>query len=143
MNMREDQFLIAAGVVGVNLPPVYSWSSLSGGDVEAEDTKARPGGMLPQQSLGGPTTRNDVTVERNYNPALHPYVVQLENVAGRATMWVSYTPLDNNGNPAGGTTVINGTLKGVKAPDRNANSTTTAAYLSLTMSAQVASTTSQ
>lgn len=136
-NLREDQWLIHAQVDGVNFPSTFSWTTMSGGDIEAQDTKTRPGGMLPEQSLGGPTTRSDCTVERNYNSALHAYIVQLENAAGRATGRVSYTPLDANGNPSGGTVTLHGLLKGVKPPDKNANNTG-AAFLALTFSCQVA-----
>ena len=135
---REDQFRIHVQVDGVNYPEVTSWSTMTGGDIDSEDTKVRPGGMLPQISLGGPTTRSDVVVERLYSTGLHPYLVQLENVAGRAAMRVSATPLDANGNPDGGTVTYHGLLKTVKSPDKNANGQA-AAFLTLTMSCQAES----
>lgn len=139
---REDQWLIKVGVTGVNLPKVFSWTTMTGGDLDAEDVKTRPGGMLNQISLGGPSTRNDCTLERNYSNALHPFIVQLENVAGRAAMWASYTPLDGNGNPDGPTVTLTGKLKTVKSPDKNANNTN-AAFLQLVMSCDVPSHISQ
>jgi|SRR5947209_112366 len=119
--MREDQFLLQCSVAGVNLPIVYSWAEWEGGDVEGEDQKTRPGGMLPQVNLGGPATRTDVTMRRQYSAQLHPFIVALENVAGKASGTLSYTPLDANGNPNGGTVTITGILKNVVPPPKNAN----------------------
>lgn len=131
---REDQFMLQATVTGVALPSVFSWSEMDDGSVEAQDSKVWPGGMLNQQNLGGPATRADVTVMRPYSTALAPYIVQLENVVGRAAMQCSYTPLDANGNPDGPTMTITGILKKVTPPARNANNQS-AAYLTLVMGA--------
>lgn len=110
--LRSDSFRLNAGVNGVNPPPTKSWQTLSGGDKTSEDTKTRPGGQEPQVSLGGPTTRSDVTVTRLHGTTIHPYIIQWEQ-AINAPMWVSYTPLDANANPAGPTIAIHGILKGV------------------------------
>lgn len=136
--LRQDQAAISVTVTGVALPFIKSWTMLEGGDVEAEDTKTRPGGMLPQVNLGGPSSRSDCTVTRNYSAALHPYIVQLENVAGRAAMKVAYTILDANGVPSGPTVTMTGILKTVTRPNFDANATG-AAFLSLVMGANVAS----
>lgn len=141
-NLRGDQFLLHAGINGVNIPSTFSWTSMEGGDLEAQNVKTHPGGMLPEQDLGGPTSRTDATMNRNYNAALHAYFVQLENASGRGSMWMSWTPLDANGNPNGGTVTITGKVKGVKAPGRDANNTGPA-YLSVMMSCDVESTISQ
>jgi hypothetical protein len=133
-NLREDQAVIHVSVDGVNPPFVPSgWSSFSGGDVEAQNVKLWPGGMLPQQDLGGPPTRSDATVQRPYSDALHPYLVQFENVAGRAGMQIIYQPKDANGNPIGGVYTIKGKLKTVTRPNYEA-SATNPAYLTLVMS---------
>lgn len=124
--LREDQFIIHCNVTGVNLPSVYSWAELQGGEVEGEDVKTRPGGMLPQVNLGGPATRTDVTVSRQYSAQLHPFIIALENVAGKAACQVSYTPLDTNGSPNGGTVTMTGILKNVIKPVANANASNAA-----------------
>jgi hypothetical protein len=128
--IREDQAIIQCQVTGINLPAVYSWASYEGGDVEAEDVKTRPGGLLPQVNLGGPAQRTDVTVKRQYSAQLHAFIVQLENVAGRAFCVASYTILDANGNPNGGTVTVTGILKTVQRPNWEANASN-AAFLGL------------
>jgi hypothetical protein len=134
-HLRADQFRIKCAVNGVNPPAIASWTSMSGGDLTSEDTKVRPGGMLPQVSLGGPTTRSDAVVERLYGTTIAPYIVQWEQAIDQG-MWISYTPLDGAGNPAGPTTTLHGILKAVKPPEMNSNQTG-AAMLSLTMSCNV------
>jgi hypothetical protein len=142
--LRDDQFLIHVGVDGVAFPSAPSgWSSCEGGDVTAPNTGIHPGGMFPEIKLGGVPTRSDVTVKRPYSTALHAYVVQLENVAGRAPMSVSFTPLDANGNPAGGTITMTGKLDGVQRPNYDASSTGNAAYLTLIMGANLEASISQ
>lgn len=140
-DLREDQFRIKVSVTGVNPPPIASWTSMTGGDLSSEDTKVRPGGMLDQISLGGPSTRSDATVERLYGTTIAPYIIQWEQAIGQS-MRISYTPLDSTGAIAGPTTTLHGILKGVKPPDMNANQQG-AAMLALTMSCNVAASISQ
>lgn len=130
--LREDQALIHVDVSGVALDN-NAWTSMDGGDLEAQDTKTRPGGMGEELNLGGPTTRSDLTVMRQYtNDVLHPLIRDLEVACGSATMSVRYTPLDADGNPAGETHTITGKLKGVPKPKWDANAQG-AAFLSLVM----------
>lgn len=136
--VREDQAVIHAAVAGVNPPAVPSgWSSLDGGDVQANNVKVWPGGMLHQQDLGGPATRSDITIKRPYSDSLHQYLVQWENVVGRAAMWVSYTLKDANGNPLSGTVTYTGKLKQVIRPNYDANNNNPA-FVTLVMSADLA-----
>lgn len=118
--LRSDSFRIKAGVTGVNPPPIKSWQSMSGGDLSAEDTKTRPGGIEPQRSLGGPTTRSDCTVTRLHGTGIHPYIVQWEQAINQS-MWVSYTPLDANSNPQGATITLHGYLKSVTQSEMDAD----------------------
>lgn len=144
--LRQDQATISVPVlygldasgseVPVALPYVISWASLEGGDLESEDTKTRPGGMVGQVNLGGPTTRTDVTVTRPYTAELHPYIVALENIAGSGTMHVSYAILNANGYTIGSTVTITGILKNVTRPNFDSNATGTA-MLSLVMGCDV------
>lgn len=147
--LRQDQATISVPVlyyndkngnpVNVNLPPVLSWATLEGGDLESEDVKTRPGGMVGQVNLGGPTTRTDATVSRPYTADLHPYLWQLEAAAGSGTMHITWTILNSGGFAVGnGTVTLTGILKNVTRPqwDSNANG---AAMLSLVMGCDVAS----
>ena len=145
--IRSDQARIHVRVYGVNYPSVTSWASLEGGDLTSEDVKTRPGGLLPQVNLGGPTTRNDLTVTRQYSIELHPWIVALENVCGIASMKVTYEIFDpskftasKNFNPQQessfqtfkGVVTITGILKSVTRPNFNANTPETA-FLALVM----------
>src|SRR5689334_17728635 len=103
--LRQDQATISVPVLPVRLPFVKSWATLEGGDLESEDTKTRPGGMVGQVNLGGPTTRTDATVGRPYTKELHPFIVPLEQVAGNGAMNISWTILDAKGSAAGNPTV--------------------------------------
>lgn len=141
--LREDQAVIHASVNGVNPPfSTAGWSALEWGDVEANNVKVFPGGMLQQQDLGGVQTRADATVTRPFSDTLHPYLSQWENVVGTATMRITYTPKDANGNPNGAPVTITGRLKKVTRPKYDANGNA-AAMLGLVMSCNVATGQSQ
>lgn len=128
--LTESNAIIHAGVSGISLPTTYSWTSLEGGDVQAETVNTMPGGMQPAISLGGPAKRTDITVKRPHDPALQQNVLALENHAGKRAAWVSYTHLDPDGNKVGKTYTMNGTLKEVQRPNYDANGTGVA-YLTL------------
>lgn len=135
--LRQDQANISVPKLAVALPFVKSWATLEGGDIESEDTKTRPGGMVGQVNLGGPTTRTDATVSRPYTTQLHPFVVKLDQAAGSTAMNISYTVLDATGSAAGNPTVtLNGILKNVTRPNFDSNTAGTA-MLSLVMGCNV------
>lgn len=145
--LRQDQATISVPKLPVALPFVTSWASLEGGDLEAEDTKTRPGGMLPQVSLGGPTTRTDATVARPYTKELHPYLTPLETFAGFGAMHITYTilgPDTSSGkiSTLGPTVTLTGILKSVTRPNWDSNATATAMF-SLVMSCNVAASITQ
>lgn len=139
--LRSDSFRIHVGVTGVNPASIKSWQTMSGGDLTAEDTKTRPGGAEPQTSLGGPTTRSDVTVSRLHGTYIHPYIVKWEQNINSA-MWVSYTPVDANGNGNGQTITLHGILKGVTQNEMDADNQGKKT-ISLVMSCNVGSSISQ
>jgi hypothetical protein len=134
--LREDQAAIHVQVydptTGNPILDSVVWASMDGGDIEATDTKTRPGGMGDEENLGGPRTRSDCTVERQYtNDVLHPLIPALERATGGGAGKISWTPLDGDGNPNGQTESITGILKGVKKPKWDANASNTA-FLVLT-----------
>lgn len=139
--LRSDAFRLKAAVTGVNPPPIKSWQTYSGGDLTAEDTKTRPGGQEPQVSLGGPTTRSDVTITRLHGTTIHPYIIQWEQAINQP-MWASYTPLDANQNPNGPTITVHGLLKGVTQNEMDADNSGKKT-VSLVMSCQAAASISQ
>jgi len=132
--VREDQFIIHVGVSGIALPSTFSWTSKEGGDLTSDSVYTRPGGLQPGIQLGGPSSRSDCTVKRQYTSNLDGggFVTQLSNVCGNAAMWVSWTPIDGNQNPNGNTHLLTGILKEVQVPQYDANATG-AGFLTLVM----------
>lgn len=141
--LREDQAFIQVQLGGVNkldandvavsLPNLPAgWTSLEGGDIEAEDVFTRPGGMRPGINLGGPTKRTDCTVQVQYSTDFDRIIQTIETLAGNRSMAVSWTPLDADGNVNGNTNTITGVLKNVTRPNFNANASG-ATFLSLVM----------
>jgi hypothetical protein len=105
----------------------------SGGQVEADETKYRPGGMQPQASLGGPVSVENVTIRRLFDPAMRGLFHTLAGLAGKASMTVTSQPLDADGNPQGAPQVYRGILTRVTPPASDANAND-AAELELEMS---------
>ena len=141
--LRQDQASITVDLPGLpsfasTVTPRY-WATLEGGDLESEDTKTRPGGMLPQVNLGGPTTRTDCTVTRPYTAEIHPFLTQLEALAGQGIVNVKFTVLQGNATtfPNGTTVTMQGILKNVTRPNFDANASGTA-MLSLVIGMNVA-----
>ena len=111
---QENQWLITVTVDG---QPLGVFDKLSGGDSQATTVKYRPGGMVPEIDLGGPTAIQDITVTRLYDLARdHVLAKGLVAKNGRARAVVSQQPLDPFGAPYGAPIVRGGVLKGVKFP---------------------------
>jgi hypothetical protein len=121
--VREDEAIIHVDLSSFapNWTEPYSWTSLEGGDVEAEDVFTRPGGMRDGVNLGGPRKRSDVTLTCQYSSVVHSNITALENAVGTGGMSCSFTPLDADSNPNGGTVTLTGVLKSVNKPNFNAN----------------------
>lgn len=136
--LRSDEAEIHVGVNGVDLPS-YVWQSLDGGDLQAQTLNTRPGGLMIAVALGGHSSRSDATVKRLYGTELHNEIVNLENATGQARMWISYTPLDADGNHNGKKVTMVGSLKEVQHPTLDAN-TSSAAQLTLVMSCDATAT---
>lgn len=118
--MRQDQW---SNTVTIDGTPLGVWDTFGGGDVEAEETKYKPGGMQPQVSLGGSTTVNNVTLARLLNQEDWPIMSKLMAArVGKAPVIVSRQPLDSDGNPFGRPLVYRGTLQNVNPGDTDSNS---------------------
>lgn len=105
-----------------------------GGQIEAEETKYRPGSMLPQTSLGGPIAVENVTIRRLFDPEMRGLFHTLAAMCGKASMAITSQPLDADGNPEGRPQTYTGILTRVTPPDSNSNAAD-AAELELEMSA--------
>lgn len=112
---REDTFLITATV---DDRPIGIFDKWSGGEVDSEESKYRPGGMLDEISLGGRRTIGNVTIDRYYDVLRdHPLYKWLMSVAGAVRGTVSWTPLDFRGRVVGEAVVLGGTFKRVERGD--------------------------
>lgn len=118
--MRSDQW---SNTVTVDNTPLGLWDTLSGGDVESEETKYRPGGMVPQVSLGGSVTVNNVTLGRLLSRSDWDFMHALmANRIGKAKVVIARQPLDADANPFGRPIVYRGVLMSVNPGDTDSNS---------------------
>lgn len=117
---REDQYSVTVNIDNTDLGV---FDKLTGGEIDSEESKFRPGGMASQVSLGGYKTVSNLTVSRLYDLARDHLKVQflLERV-GKGSATISKQPLDVNGNPFGAPIVYTGKLKQVKLPDHDSES---------------------
>jgi hypothetical protein len=101
-----------------------------GGNVTAENTKHRRGGMGPQVAIGGPVTIEDVTISRDFDIArdLQNSTVGgvdahwMSNAVGRAAVTAKKQYLDQDGEAYGNPIVITGILIGYNQPPSDSDS---------------------
>lgn len=121
---RLDQYNVTVSVDGTALG---TFDKMTGGELDSEETKYKPGGMVPQVSLGGSKTVNNVTVSRLFrldrDLGLLPL---LKSRVGKGVVYASKMSLDVDGNPYGTPLVYNGTLKQVKFPEPDSESSSAA-----------------
>lgn len=134
--MRVDNWSITVSVDGFGvLPGVFD--KQTGGEVDSEETKYKPGGMGPSIALGGSVTVGNVVVSRFYDYQRDNALCKhLMGVAGKAQMSVTKSPMDPDGNvysDPGSALVYTGILKRVTPPEPDSEGTG-AAMLELEMS---------
>jgi hypothetical protein len=105
---REDTWLLTVNVDGRDLGV---FDTLSGGELDSEESKYQPGGMAAEISLGGRKTIGNVTIGRYCD----------RTRAARIT--IGQTPLDPMGARAGEPLTYTGTLKTVTPPDVDSTGT--------------------
>jgi hypothetical protein len=118
---REDQYDVTVSVDGVG--NLGTFDKMTGGEVDSDEQKYRPGGMAPPVSLGGAVTMGNVVLERNYvlerdSPIIH----KLLSIVGTATITASKQSLDLNKIPYGRPLVYTGKVKRVAPPDHDSTS---------------------
>ena len=120
--IRADMADISVKLDGVAIGPNPGWATYEGGEREADDQKTRPGGMADQVAIGGPTSRNDVTVTTQFTDAVAAIAKQIEKRSGRGTFEVSVTYLNMNGDPVAAHSFIRtGIVKSVSIPNIDVN----------------------
>lgn len=117
---RADTYSVKVVVDNVDLG---IFSTMSGGAMDSEDVRHRPGGMQPEVSLGGPATQTEITVSRLEDETRGDpdTVTWLMSRVGKAQAKVIRTPLDRAGNVAGAPRTHRGALKMVSPADHDSN----------------------
>lgn len=129
---RRDQYNVTVNVSG--MPDLGTFDTMTGGDIDSEELKYRPGGMAQQVSLGGTKTINNVVVGRLFRHDRDlPIALQLYEAVGRATVTVTKSHLDVDGHATGLALVYTGKLKNVTFPDVDSE-TNEAALMTLEVS---------
>jgi hypothetical protein len=120
---RQDQYAITLNVDGVDMGV---WDKLSGGEIDSEESKYKPGGMGAHISLGGSVEVGNITVSRLYNlnrdhegaNGIHWLISRV----GKGNVTVNRQPLDVDGNAFGRPLVYTGKLKTVTPPEVDSES---------------------
>ena len=124
---RQDQYNVTVVLEanGAAMPrmDLGTWDKMSGGEVDSEETKYRPGNMGAEVTLGGYTTVGNVTVSRLYDLARdHGVIKSIVNRVGKVNVTVTKQNLDTNGSPFGTPLVYKGKLKRVTPPEVDSES---------------------
>lgn len=134
--MRVDNWNLTVTVDGFGLLPGV-FDKMTGGEIDSEETKYKPGGMGPSISLGGSTTPGNCVISRFYDYSRdNALCKQLMNVVGKVQMSITKSPMDPDGNiypDPGSAIVYTGTLKRVTPPEPDSEGTG-AAMLEIEMS---------
>ena len=118
---RKDQYNVTVWVDG--LGNLGTFDKFTGGDVDSDEQKYRPGGMAQPVSLGGAVTMGNVVVSRLYElDRDHPIVHKLLSLVGIATIRATKQPLDDNKVPYGRPLVYSGKIKAVTPPEHDSTS---------------------
>lgn len=121
---RSDQYDIS---VTVDDRDLGTFDKMSGGDVDSEETKYKPGAMAPQISLGGSVTVSNITVQRLYRLDRDPPQIPfLKGRVGRGQVVIKKQSLDVDGNPYGTPITYQGKLKMLNLPDADSESSAAA-----------------
>lgn len=129
---RLDQYDVSISVNGTNLG---TWDKMSGGAIDSEELKYKPGAMATEISLGGPITVGNVTVSRLYDLQRdHPLVPTLKGAVGKGVVVVRKQPLDLNRSPFGNPIVYTGTLKTLTLPEPDSEGSGSPAMVELEIS---------
>lgn len=139
---RQDTWLVSVKVQNITRPnsgliDLGTWDKKTGGAVDSEELRYKPGGMAPSVSLGGSKNVENVVVSRLYrlvrdHQELLPWLMA---GVGKARMQVSQLPLDIEGNSFGRPIIWTGTLKRCTPPEHDSESSD-AAMIELEMTVE-------
>lgn len=109
-------------MVSVDEQNLGVWTTKSGGAVEIEDTKHRPGGLEPQIALGGLQSVENVTVSKLYDAEMASGLFSKLYASMGKPMSVTYQPINADKTNKGNAVTYEGILGRVAPPDADANS---------------------
>lgn len=127
---REDQYnvTVSASYSGTT-KDLGTFDKLTGGEIDSEESKFRPGGLKEQISLGGSRSVSNVNVSRLYDLARdHGNAGWLIGGVGKADVVVTKQPLDVDGNAYGRPIIYKGKLKKFTPPDHDSESSNAAMF---------------
>lgn len=117
---RADQYAVS---VKIGATDTKVWDKMSGGEVDSEETKYKPGGMAQTVSLGGSVNPGNVTVSRLFRLDRDlPEIKGWMQSVGKASVVVTKQSLDVDGNAYGSPLVYKGKLKMVTPPEVDSES---------------------
>lgn len=117
---REQLFLVTWSLDGNDMG---TWDQWTGGGKDTASVRYRSGGQPDEESLGGPNTYPDVTIERNYRLSRdYPIMPTLLARAGKGTVIGQKQALDRDYNAYGKPEIIVGLLKTVTSPPADSTS---------------------
>lgn len=126
---RLDQYNVTVKVGTTNLG---TFDKMTGGEIDSEELKYKPGAMQTEISLGGPVTVGNINVSRLYDLNRdHGLVPTIKAAVGKGSVVVTKQPLDINKTPFGSPIVYTGTLKQLKLPEPDSEGSGTAALIEL------------
>ena len=124
---RLDQYDISVTVDNITIPD--SFDKMTGGAVDSEETKYKPGGMQPQVSLGGSVTTDNVVVSRLFRLERDIDIVNtLKGRVGKGNVTVKKQSLTVDGEPKGTPLTYNGKLKRIGFPEPDSESSGAALF---------------
>jgi hypothetical protein len=127
---RVDQERVTVTVEGLGQTlNLGVFDGFSGGAKKGETTKHRSGGMGPQKSLGGPSTRDDFSTMRLYDLERdHPFMKRLDALVNIGEVTAVRQKLNKDKTPAGEPITYTGTLSGYVMPDHDSDSSEKAMF---------------
>lgn len=124
--MRQDQERVTVRVDDIDCGV---FQTFAGGGTAADDTKNRPGGMGPEESLGGPVSRDAFTVGRLYKLERdHVLYKTLDRLTGSGRVVAVRQKLEKDRSPFGDPITYTGTLIKVTPPDHDSNASDRAEF---------------
>jgi len=122
---RSDTWQVRVQLDGGDIMEV--WDKKTGGEVDSEETKYYPGGMLDPISLGGRKTVGNLVLQRLYDLKQdHDRISYLIAGAGKRGIGIGIQPMDIDGVLYGKTIHYDGILKRVTFPEVDSEASTAA-----------------